>query len=257
MTMLMTWLERAPLTLRFAAVASIFALAVAGLSLKADDVEAAAYTARVSKVKGKAFYRVSAGQWQKLKKNAKLGEGSTVRTESGARLEIRLADGSVFRLGPKAELSLDSLKAGSSRTPRRIEASVKAGEVWSSVQKAMGGGGSFTVKSSHAVAGVRGTRFLTASSKSETSVKVFSGKVLVSNKPIYQVEGATKGTRVQVAGPQEVSKKEWMELVAGAMEFIKVSSGGGMTQPTAFAANKSDEFIEWNLALDAEQGFKE
>ena len=84
---------------------------------------------------------------------------------------------------------------------------MKAGEVWSSVQKAMGGGGSFTVKSSHAVAGVRGTRFLTASSKSETSVKVFSGKVLVSNKPIYQVEGATKGTRVQVAGPQEVSKK--------------------------------------------------
>ena len=257
MTMLMTWLARAPLTLRFVAMAGILAMAVAGLSLNADDVEAAAYTARVSKVKGKAFYRVSAGQWQKLKKNAKLGEGSTVRTESGARLEIRLADGSVFRLGPKAELSLDSLKAGSSRTPRRIEASVKAGEVWSSVQKAMGGGGSFTVKSSHAVAGVRGTRFLTASSKSETSVKVFSGKVLVSNKPIYQVEGATKGTRVQVAGPQEVSKKEWMELVAGAMQFIKVSSGGGMTQPTAFAAKKSDEFIQWNLALDAEQGFKE
>ena len=48
-----------------------------------------------------------------------------------------------------------------------------------------------------------------------------------------------------------------MELVAGAMQFIKVSSGGGMTQPAAFAANKSDEFIEWNLALDAEQGFKE
>ena len=74
--MLMTWLKRVPLTLRFAAMAGICALAVTGLTLKADDVEAAAYTARVSKVKGKAFYRVSAGQWQKLKKNAKLGEGS-------------------------------------------------------------------------------------------------------------------------------------------------------------------------------------
>ena len=84
-------------------------------------------------------------------------------------------------------------------------------------------------------------------------MKVFSGKVLVSNKPIYQVEGATKGTRVQVAGPQEVSKG--MDGTRRrAMQFIKVSSGGGMTQPTAFAANKSDEFIEWNLALDAEQG---
>ena len=250
------WKIATPLAVRLMAVVGLVAgLVVASGSL--SDVEAAAYTARISKVKGKAFFRVSAGQWQQIKKNVKLGEGTTVRTDPGARLEIRLADGSVFRLGPKAELTLDSLKAGSSRSPRRIEASVAAGQVWSSVQKAMGGGGSFTVKSAHAVAGVRGTRFLTASSKSETSVKVFSGKVLVSNKPIYQVEGATKGTRVQVAGPQEVSKKEWMELVAGAMQFIRVSSSGSMSQPAAFAAKKTDDFVQWNLALDAEQGFKE
>lgn len=250
------WFRSSSLQVKVVALAGLLASFLA-LGLSHHDVEAAAYTARISKVKGKAFYRVSAGQWQKIKKNVKLGEGTTVRTDAGARLEIRLADGSVFRLGPKAELSLDSLKAGSSRSPRRIEASVAAGQVWSSVQKAMGGGGTFTVKSAHAVAGVRGTRFLTASSKAETSVKVFSGKVLVSNKPIYQVEGATKGTRVQVAGPQEVSKKEWMELVAGAMQFIRVSSSGSMTQPSAFAAKKTDEFVQWNLALDAEQGFKE
>jgi len=250
------WFRSSSLQVKAVALVGLLASFLA-LGVSQHDVEAAAYTARISKVKGKAFYRVSAGQWQKIKKNVKLGEGTTVRTDAGARLEIRLADGSVFRLGPKAELSLDSLRAGSSRSPRRIEASVAAGQVWSSVQKAMGGGGTFTVKSAHAVAGVRGTRFLTASSKVETSVKVFSGKVLVSNKPIYQVEGATKGTRVQVAGPQEVSKKEWMELVAGAMQFIRVSSSGSMTQPSAFAAKKTDEFVQWNLALDAEQGFKE
>lgn len=254
--MLRTFFKETPIALTFGVVVGLF-VAMFALGTAIDRVEAATYTAHVSKVKGKAFYRVSAGQWQKIKKNTKLGEGTTVRTDPGARLEIRLADGSVFRLGPGAELSLDSLKAGSARSPRRIEASVAAGQVWSSVQKAMGGGGTFTVKSAHAVAGVRGTRFLTASSKSETSVKVFSGKVLVSNKPIYQVEGATKGTRVQVAGPQEVSKKEWMELVAGAMQFIKVSSSGSMSQPSAFAAEKTDEFVQWNLALDAEQGFKE
>lgn len=254
--MTVEWFRHSSLQIRLVAlIVVIGSFLVLGLSN--HNVEAAAYTARISKVKGKAFYRVSAGQWQKIKKNAKLGEGTTVRTEAGARLEIRLADGSVFRLGPKAELSLDSLRAGSSRSPRRIEASVAAGQVWSSVQKAMGGGGTFTVKSAHAVAGVRGTRFMTASSKDETSVKVFSGKVLVSNKPIYQVEGATKGTRVQVAGPQEVSKKAWMELVAGAMQFIRVSSSGSMSQPSAFAAKKTDEFVQWNLALDAEQGFKE
>ena len=92
--------------LRVVAMAGIFAMAMTGLSLNADDVEAAAYTARVSKVKGKAFYRVSAGQWQKLKKNAKLGEEHIARTESGARLEIRLADGSVFSSRAKSRTLL-------------------------------------------------------------------------------------------------------------------------------------------------------
>ena len=32
--------------------------------------------------------------------------------------------------------------------------------------------------------------------------------------------------------------------------------GWGDDSADGFAANKSDEFIEWNLALDAEQGFK-
>ena len=51
----------------------IFALAVAGLSLNADDVEAAAYTARVSKVKGKAFYRVSARPVAEAKEERQTG----------------------------------------------------------------------------------------------------------------------------------------------------------------------------------------
>ena len=112
------------------------------------------------------------------------------------------------------------------------------------------------MKSSHAVAGVQGTRFLTASSKTETSVKVFSGKVLVSNKPIYQVEGATKGTRVQVAGPQEVSRR-----VDGARRRCDAGYQGQLgwwnDSADGFCCKEVDEFIQWNLALDAEQGFKE
>ena len=115
-----------------------------------------------------------------------------------------------------------------------VEASVKAGEVWSSVQKAMGGGGSFTVKSSHAVAGVRGTRFLTASSKSETSVKVFSGGFLC---PIsrFTRSRVLKGPAFGLLARKKCQKRNGWN--SSPMQFIKVSSGGGMTQPTAFAAN--------------------
>ncbi|MEZ4271328.1 MAG: hypothetical protein R3C68_07815 [Myxococcota bacterium] len=65
-------------------------------------------------------------------------------------------------------------------------------------------------------------------------MKVYEGKVLVSNRPAYAIEGATKATRKQVAGPTEISKKQWMEAVAGAMQLITVAANGEMSQPTGF-----------------------
>ena len=111
----------------------------------------------------------------------------------------------------------------------------------------------------HAVAGVRGTRFQTTASQSGTSVKVYSGAVLVSNKPIYAVKGHTKEKRVQVAGPQLISKKKWKELITGAMQVVKVSSSGAMEPPTAFvmADASADDWESWNAERDAKAGIHE
>ena len=61
-----------------------------------------------------------------------------------------------------------------------------------------------------------------------TTVKVYDGKVLVSNRPIYAIEGHTKETRRQVPGPQEVSREQWETLVAGAMQMVRVAADGAM-----------------------------
>src|SRR5688572_5285784 len=46
-------------------------------------------------------------QWQTLKQGSKLHQGDRVRTKAAARLEAKLNDGSLLRLGEKSELKLE------------------------------------------------------------------------------------------------------------------------------------------------------
>ena len=100
--------------------------------------------------------------------------------------------------------------------------------------------------------------FAVCTSTGATSVKVYGGQVLVSNKPIYAVEGHTKAKRVQVAGPQEVSKKQWEELVTEAMQVVSVAADGSMTQERfALADPAADDWESWNAERDKLAGLGE
>ena len=133
------------------------------------------------------------------------------------------------------------------------------GKIWASVKKAVGADTEFSVTTAHAVAGVRGTRFQTEATEDGTSVKVYTGAVLVSNKPIYAIKGHTKEKRVQVAGPQLVTKKKWKELVDGAMQIISVSSSGTMQPPASFsmADASQGDWEAWNAERDTKAGILE
>jgi len=198
-------------------------------------------------------------KWAPVKKGFKLFEGDQIKTLKRSRFEAALVDGSVLRLGSKSTLKLEGVLNQPRKKKRDIKAKLVAGKVWASVRKMAGTDTKFAVSTSHAVAGVRGTRFQAAVDKEGTTVKVYSGSVLVSNEPIYKVKGHTKGNRVQVAGPQEISKKQWNEMVAGAMQMIKVGSGGAMTKPQAFAKADAgeNEWEAWNAERDTKQGFHE
>lgn len=193
-----------------------------------------------------------------LSVGAVLYAGDQLKTGASSKLEAKLNDGSLVRLAGGSQLSLDSLvfrKGGE----KKVRMSLSLGRMWASVTKLFGSDSEFEVQTSSAVAGVRGTRFTTEKVEGgDTVVKVYGGKVLVANTPIYAKPGHTKQNRVQVPGPQEVTQGQWTELVAGAMQTIRVSSNGQVGQAETFAVGAPDDgWEEWNTQRDKVAGIKE
>jgi ferric-dicitrate binding protein FerR (iron transport regulator) len=242
-----------------AGLRGLAALAAAGLclTLSGESLEAkASAVGSVNYVTGSATRTGGSGKEADLSKGAHLFQGDKLTTGKGARLEAKLQDGSMVRLGEKSELELKNLTMGTKKKARKFKLKLVVGRVWSAVRNVFGSEPSFEVETTTAVAGVRGTRFQAAATSSgETLVKVYGGQVLVSNKPVYAIEGHSKDTRVEVAGPQEVSKKQWEELIAGAMQQVRVASDGKMSAAESFElAQGDDDWEAWNNERDNEQG---
>jgi hypothetical protein len=204
------------------------------------------------------------GPWTPIKKGDTVKDGQYVKTEAGSKVEITLPDGSALRLGDN---TLFQLEASKPKKDKGSSFSVLLGKTWAKV-KSVSGQGNFEVKTKTAVAGVRGTVFsVLAQQDTATTVKVFEGEVAVNNKPSKEraggvaegdkkeaAAGAKKGERVQIAGPKEVSKKQWEEMIAKAMQMIKIAANGEMSEPLAFDLDveKKDEWTAWNLDRDAQ-----
>ncbi len=184
--------------------------------------------------------------------------GDRLKTGAGARLEAKLMDGSILRLAPGSELKLEEAKfARGDVGTKKVKLSLTFGRVWASVTKLFGSDSSFEVATENAVAGVRGTRFAAEKNATgDTTVRVYSGQVLVSNAPIYAKAGHTKAKRVQVPGPSEVTQKQWTELVAGAMQQIRVTKAGEMSPVESFAM-AGDDWAAWNAERDRAAGIVE
>lgn len=200
------------------------------------------------------------GPFRKLKLDADLFEGDYLKTDEGARLEARLTDRSILRLAPGSRMQLKQAHFSHEENgEKKVTAQLLVGRLWAKVTSLFGNS-EFQVSTPNAVAGVRGTVFaVDRGADKSTTVKVFSGKVLVSNKPTFYQEGTKKfdgsqkpGERKQVAGPQEVTKKQWEESMAGALQQIRVADGGAMgtTAPIAQEDSAKDEWIAWNQQRD-------
>jgi hypothetical protein len=206
----------------------------------------------VTYVAGNCRYsKAAGGTWGVLKAKQNLFQGPRLKTEENSRLEAKLSDGSMIRLGAKSELTLD--KVGFKKKKKKeVKVKLVIGRIWASVTKLFGSDSKFEVETENAVAGVRGTRFAAARDASgTTTVRVYSGAVLVSNEPIYKIKGHTKGKRVEVQGPQEISKEQWEKLIAEAMQQVQVAASGAMTRSKfAKVDQKVDDWEAWNEERD-------
>ncbi|MFC1654570.1 FecR domain-containing protein [Myxococcota bacterium] len=210
----------------------------------------------------------SSGAWAKLKKGDNVYGGQMIRTQRKSRVEIVLADQSVIRLGSRSKVKIKEalFKKGATQ----FSAKMFRGKAYAMASKLVGGDSKFEVTTANAVAGVRGTTFRIDSKRDKsTVVRVYTGAVAVSNAPIYAKPGKPKDAggkfqmpkqgvkpggpgRVEVAGPSEVTKKEWEEFVAKAMQEVRVAANGELSEPVAFdaEADAADEWVAWNKSRD-------
>lgn len=252
--------------------AGAFGIAAALCLFSPSEVQgakAAGVAGKVSFLKGSAQRGAAEkGPFTALRRNDELREGDLIKTGADARLEIKLADGSLVRLAPNSTLKLGLAKANAEKEGEPAQSKLSTGKMWASVTKAIGGDSRFAVRTSNAVAGVRGTTFrVNAEEDGSTLVKVYEGAVAVSNAPLVEREKSkgVKGPidfkgRKQVAPPmQEVTLQEW-EKIVGKMMSIKVAVDGTQAEPMEFtaqndAADPTDgEWVAWNQQMDQESG---
>jgi len=239
--------------------APFLVLAVLLLLLGSVSLAAEESGATLSAVEGKVLIKESrSAEWKDAAAGAKLEAEYYLKTEKGARAEIKLPDGSIIRVAPDSQIRMKSLifSSDTKKGGRDFNMQLEAGKIWANVSKALGGDAKFKVETSNATAGVRGTVFqvgaIGAAADVATVVKVYSGAVAVmGNAPQYQRKGDEKTDRVQVQGPQQVTKEKWEELVAQAMQQVKVAANGSMSlEGFAMEDEAKDEWVAWNLEKD-------
>ena len=179
--------------LTFVAIAGAV-LAVAAATASAATAPAPAGT--VTFLAGQAT-RIAGGKPQALAVGASVFAGDVLETQKRTRLEIKLSDASILRLGPAARVDLSSASFGRSVEDRQVSAKLQVGNVWAKVAKTVGGESRFEVKTENAVAGVRGTTFrVDAAADRSVVVKVYAGTVAVAGSRIPRPEhgGADAGS---------------------------------------------------------------
>lgn len=213
-------------------------------------------TAEVTKIEGAAKAKMGDGKWKPIDVGAKLSSKHAVKTMKKSKVEIQLPDGSILRIAPLSRVRMKSLLHAGKKGKKEASFKIEAGKIWANVSKAIGGEKKFEVETDNAVAGVRGTIFRVDQKKDSSAVvKVYAGSVAVTNAPIYQREAkGVKGKRVQVQGPKQVSKKKWEELVAKAMQEIRIAADGSLAMGDFSAEEDKDDWVAWNQELDKETG---
>lgn len=234
------------------AVRTAALLVAAAASWAAPAGAAAPSSGSVTFLGGQAT-RQSGGKAEKLALGSLVYPDDLVETGARSRLEIKLPDKSVIRLGPQSKLRLATAVFRRGAEDRQVSANLVVGQIWARVEKAVGGQSRFEVQTHNAVAGVRGTTFrVDARQDRSCVVKVYSGAVAVAAGPLPRPAHAAAGKeRRQVAGPQPVSREQWERLV-GKMMQVAVSADGTPGEPEAFALAEpaADPWEAWNRERD-------
>ena len=222
-------------------------------------VDVGSGNAAVTALTGKAIVtRSGVGKPVKLLSGALLSSGDRITTGTGARLELKLPDGSFLRFDERTTFELVSMVGSIKSKKRKISISLVIGKTWARVSRLFGKKrGGFSIATQTAVAGVRGTTFrMNVNEDNSAVVKVYDGEIEVKKKT--DEDTAKKAvssiyTRpVPVEGPHPVSAEEWVYIVK-SLQQININPDGTAAKPFRFDISADlNEWVKWNQMRDSE-----
>ncbi len=246
-------------------VALVLLIAVAFVSSPVNAAESGGSDAVVTVIQGTArVYSKEATKGRIIKKGDRIKEDQEVRVAEKSRIELRFPDGTVMRLSEKTSLTMKDLAFNKKTESKNVKVDLSVGKLWAKVKKLTTPDSSVVVKTSNAVAGVRGTVYQVNVDEDKSAlVKVYEGEVYVANPPRDATQPIDKVTAPHpVAGPHEVpppmhevSMEEWTVIVK-AMQQISISPQGVASTPQVIDPKAdADAWVKWNQERDKELTF--
>lgn len=120
----------------------------------------------------------------KAKVSSNVTQGDTVISGVDSRAKIVMADKNVIHISPNTEVKIETYT--NSSTSKNVELNLKQGKIRNNVEQAYDGEkDKFIIKTPTAVAGVRGTQFITSFDQStqQTQIITLHGRVELTNIP--------------------------------------------------------------------------
>ena len=208
-------LKSGPLLLVLAAlgVATLGGIAPAGAQAPAvGTVEALVGTAMVTRFDASAPRALAVG--------AELFEGDRIRTEAGARLRLRLLDGSMLTCGEATDLTLDWVLYAPEQDTRSVLLRVPLGIVRAVVELLVPHS-TVEMHTATAVISARGTEWIAEAQPAATAIVALEGEVAVQN-----VDPAVRGA-----------------VTLGPGEGVTVEPGVPPPAPTVWGDARRNAFI--------------
>ena len=235
------------------------------LSTAATAAESGSNEAVVTATQGSArIYSKDSTTGRLLKKGDVLKRENEVKVAEKSRIEIRFPDGTVMRLSEKSHLKMSELSFNKQTESKNVKVDLSVGKLWAKVKRLTTSDSSVEVKTTNAVAGVRGTVYRVNVEEDKSAlVKVYDGTVYVANPPRDASRPVDKATAPhEVSGPKEVpppyhevSMEEWTAIVK-AMQQISISPEGKPSKPEDFDPKAdSDDWVKWNQERDKQVNF--
>ena len=177
-------------------------------------------------VKGKVFIEAADTTRAEAKVNSKIYEGQTVITEADSRAKIVMSDRNIINVLPNTKLKIEKYKT--SAREKSVSLNLIEGRVRTNVEQDYDNkNNKFEVRTSTAVAGVRGTQFITSYNKDNqlTEVVTINGRVSLMSiakaglgKSLPVEVSVSKGEKVQISNdgkatdPVKIPKQEFKNI---------------------------------------------